>query len=1577
MSREVERLSFLDLMKQIDEEERAQRERGTLFELLTKTYLENEPIYRQLFDSVWLLKDVPEKYGIPKKDTGVDLVAKKRNSEELFAIQSKYYSTNYKISKTDIDSFLNEVGKSYYTEGIIITSTPYWTNNAESALNDRDKNISRIDLTQLQESRIDWSKFSFTNPKEVELKAPKTPRKHQEDAIKAVVDGFETADRGKLIMAPGTGKTYTSMVIAERLAEKKDGPFRVLYLVPSIQLLSQSLKGWSSDTKYSMDTIAVCSDRKVTKKSGSNELEDIAAADIGYPATTNYEKLLKYQKDIEGTSAKGNMLVVFSTYQSIDVIIEAQKHGFYEFDLIIADEAHRTTGATLSGEDDSHFVKVHKNSNIKAHKRLYQTATPRIYGESAHQKADDKSVLLYDMDNEELYGEELFYLGFGEAVHRGILSDYKVMVLAVDEAMVQKEMQHVFADKNNELQFDDVTKIIGTWNGLLKRKNNSNELYGVPMKRAIAFTGTIQKSKDITQMYQYIINEFVSDINASNAYSVDIRHADGSMNALEKNKKIDWLKAEVPKNSVKILSNARFLTEGVDVPDLDAVLFLQPRRSEIDIAQAVGRVMRNSVNKEYGYVILPIGVPEGISANQVLDDNEKYSVVWDILNALRSIDERFDAMINKLELNKKKPDKINVIGIGEAPEVNEETGEYVVEKKDELLPLDLYGNWTELEHAIYGKIVQKVGTTRYWETWSKDVAKIAQQHITRINALLDSEPATARIFEEFLKSLRYNINDSITQDGAIEMLAQHMITKPVFDALFEEESFALNNPVSKSMNGMVQRLEELGFNKDTEELEGFYESVRIRAEGIDNLEAKQTIIVQLYEKFFKEAFPRTTDSLGIVFTPVEVVDFIIHSVNDVLEKHFGKSISDEHVNILDPFTGTGTFITRLIQSGLIKKEDLLRKYTKEIYANEIVLLSYYIAAINIEETFKEVNEKQNNDDTYYPFEGLVLTDTFETTEHEATLDDDLFGDNNERLNRQKVSPITVIMGNPPYSIGQGSVNDNNQKNVYEKLDRSIEQTYAKHSTASLKKSLYDNYIRAFKWASDRIGDSGIIGFVTNASFIDSQSTDGLRKYWHEEFNHIYIFNLRGNQRTVGEKSRQEGGKIFGSGSRAPIAITILIKDGSDKHEIHYHEVEDYLSRDDKLNIISEYKSVENIEWQTIEPDVNNDWINQRNESFDDFLPLETKEKDSVFYDKSLGIGTNRDAWVYDFSKEAVITNTKRMIENYNYEVEKNSKIADKDKKWELANKDGSYIKWTNGLKEMYLKGENIILDESKVVQAMYRPFTKKWLFYDEQVIHRKRNFEKFIMNDNEYLVVSGASNNKGFSTLMTDLIMDIQLLMNAQSFPIFSTSEGFLEDNYYNLSDTLSKKLNMSVDDSFYYIYAILHQKDYRRKFSKNLTKSIARVPLIENSKPFVDFGKKLANLHVNYEKVAPSKDVVIEFNNESPSFQVNKMKFAKHRNDEGKLVNDKSIIIFNKDITIKNIPEKAYEYVVNGRSAIEWIIDQYQIKTDRKSGITDNPNDYSEDPKYIFNLLLSIVNVSVQTIDLVNSLPPLDIIEE
>lgn len=1565
MSDEQSRLSFVDLIKQVDQQEREQRDRGTLFELLTKVYLENDPMYRQLFDSVWLLNEVPEEYGIPKTDTGVDLVAKKRNSDELFAIQSKYYSADRKIGKGDIDSFLNEVGKQYYSAGIVFTSTPHWTNNAEDAITERDKPITRIDLTQLKESRIDWSEFTFDKPEEVTLTIPKTPRPHQEPAIQAVIEGFESAERGKLIMAPGTGKTYTSMVIAERLAKKKnDSPYRVLYLVPSIQLLSQALKGWTADSELSMDTIAVCSDRQVTRPSGDSDLRGMAAADIGYPATTDYKRLLNYQKDIEASESQGEMLVVFSTYQSIEVVGEAQQHGFHDFDLIIADEAHRTTGATESGEEDSHFVKVHDNVNVKADKRLYQTATPRVYGERAQEKADEMSALLYDMDDESLYGKELFHLGFGEAVHRGILSDYKVMVLAVDETMVQKQMQHVFADENSELNFDDVTKIIGTWNGLLKRKSNSNELYGEPMKRAIAFTGTIAQSKLITNMFQEVVTEFAEE--SSDAYNVDIQHADGTMNALEKNEKLDWLKAEVPEKSVKILSNARFLTEGVDVPDLDAVLFMQPRRSEIDIAQAVGRVMRKSPNKEYGYVILPIGVPDGISANYVLDNNEKYSVVWDILNALRSIDERFDAMINKLELNKKKPDKISIIGVDSPPETGED-GDYPISDEIEQLSYLDEKQLSDLENAIYGRIVQKVGTTRYWETWSKDVAKIAQQHITRINALIESEPATSEIFKEFLVSLQYNINDAISEDQAVEMLAQHMITKPVFDALFEEESFALNNPVSQSMNGMIERLETLGFNKDTEDLQGFYDSVYLRAEGVDNLEAKQEIIVELYEKFFKEAFPETTDSLGIVFTPVEIVDFIIHSINDILDKYFEKTLSDENVNILDPFTGTGTFITRLFQSGLIRKEDLLRKYSQEVFANEIVLLSYYIAAINIEETFKEISAED-----YQPFEGIVLTDTFDSTEQEATLNDDLFGENNQRLERQQEAPITVIMGNPPYSMGQRSANDDNQNTEYPKLDESIEKTYAKYTTANLKRSLYDSYIRAFKWASNRITDKGVIGFITNASFIDSQSTDGLRKTWHEEFNYIYILNLRGNARTQGEIRRKEAGNVFGSGSRTPIAITILVKDGSTNHEIYYNELGDYLSEKEKLKQVAKLDLLKNIKWEKIKPDENNDWINLRDQLYETYPSMEG----DIFNDRAIGISTNRDAWVYNFSKDSVLENSTEMIENYNTEV---SRLEGIENKLDILNNDPKYIKWTAGLRKSLGQGKKI-KDVGNILETVYRPFTKKYLNYNRAIIERPGRLNQVFGKENLIIYITGRGASRDFSAFAIDSFPNMDLMEKGQAFYLNNNSkkDTNLFGEFSNINDSFKAKIGVYDDrDIFNYVYGVLHSEEYRKRYANDLKKDFPRIPIVVNKEKYISIGQQLVNIHVNYEKIEPYEGLDIVYKNKNSSYEVKKMRFGKKRNEKGNLINDKSTIVFNKDIEIKQIPPKAYEYLVNGRSAIEWIMDQYQIKTDKQSGIVENPNEYSENSQYVFNLLLSIINMSVQTVDLVNELPPLDIVEE
>lgn len=1567
--------TFDAFIKSIDKDLLNERDRGTLFELVTQTYLKNEPMYTQIYDEVWALSEVPEEYNIRKNDTGVDLVAREKLTGDLVAIQCKYYSEDRKIFKKDIDSFLNEVGRKYYSKGIVISSTDNWGINAERALEDRDKSITRIGITQLRDSQIDWNKFKPDRITDTPLQTPKKPRSHQEPAIDAVVNGFSEEDRGKLIMAPGTGKTYTSLIIAEKMAEKKDGQFRVLYLVPSIQLLSQSLRGWTGDTQYreSMNAFAVCSDRKVTKQKSKNKLDDITATDLGFPATTNYKELIK-QYEVSKKQKDNKLSVVFSTYQSLEVIQEAQENGFFEFDLIICDEAHRTTGATLQGNEESHFVKVHDNRNIKGIKRLYQTATPRVFGDKAKSKADEMSVKIADMDDESTYGAEFYRLGFGEAVHKNILTDYKVMVLAVDESMVQKEAQKLLSDENNELQFDDVTKIIGCWNGLLKRKNNSDQLFGEPMKRAIAFTDTIANSKMITDMFQTVVEDYVGQENP-NPFNVEVEHADGTMNAMEKNEKINWLKSEVPDRTCRILSNARFLTEGVDVPELDAVMFLKPRKSKIDIAQAVGRVMRKAEGKKYGYIILPIGVPSGVDAETVLDNNKKYQVVWDVLNALRSIDERFDATVNKIRLNKKKPEQIMPVSIQDPPKVDEDSGTYQIENIQEQLNMYQFTNeeYSELEKIIYGKIVKKVGNTHYWDVWSKNVAHIAQQHITRITTMLENEPEIKKMFNIFIKSLRMNINNTISVEEAIEMLAQHMITKPVFDSLFEQESFALNNPVSKSMDFMIDKLESYGLNKNQEDLEGFYQSVKLRAEGIDNLKAKQTIIVQLYQEFFKKGFPNITDRLGIVFTPIEVVDFIIHSVQDLLKKHLNKSLSDKNVNILDPFTGTGTFITRLLQSGIINKEKLLYKYTNEIYANEIVLLSYYIAAINIEETYKEVS--QTNE--YIPYEGIVFTDTFETTENENIIDYDLFNENNKRLQKQNNEPITVIIGNPPYSARQTSDNDNNQNNVYLKLDQKIRDNFAKYADVRNKNTLYDSVFRALMWASERITGNGVIGFIINNSFLESTTATGVRKYLQEKFNYIYIVNLKGSIRgKIGDDSKKEGGNIFDIVTG--VTIILLVKDGSEEHEINYLNLGDYKSKDEKLNELNSMRPLSSINFNKLKPDSNFDWINQRINSYDEFYALDGY----IFKDRSLGVSTNRDSWVYNFNREKVIENTERMVANFNNEVERLIEVVEPAERLNKLNQDPSYISWSSGLKSKFNKGKLLTVNRDEVIRSYYRPFTKKWLYYDNNVIERQRKFRKKFGNYNEIILVPGKGSRRSFSAVVTNMIPDLNVLdAGAQGFFKYDNSVAinslFESHENSNINDVFSRKLKLSNDEVFSYIYGILHSEEYREKYKNNLSRTLPRVPILNNANEFVKVGKKLRALHLNFEEYELRDEVIVEYKSKTPSYVVKQIDFATKYNSKGKPVKDKSTIIFNNDILIKNIPLTAYNYIINGRSAIDWIIDQYQVSNNSDTNITENPNEYSENQKYVFNLLKSVIEVSIQTVEIVNEIPIMDVIEE
>jgi len=867
-------------------------------------------------------------------------------------------------------------------------------------------------------------------------------------------------------------------------------------------------------------------------------------------------------------------------------------------------------------------------------------------------------------------------------VEKDLLTDYKVLVLTLNEKNVPPAVQEMITDNEGEINTDDIPKLIGCVNALSKQILGDEEFKesdSEPMRRSVAFCQTITDSKNIKDAFNITSNAYINSLPRDKRelmVLIDSDHIDGTMSAPKRDELMGWLKAETEDNECRVLTNVRCLSEGVDVPSLDSVMFLSARNSQVDVVQSVGRVMRKSPGKKYGYIIIPIVVPSHIEADKALDDSERYKVVWTVLNALRAHDDRFNATINKIELNKNRPKQILVAGSAFAfdddgnPILVDDDKSNLETTKELTAQLSL--QFENVQNIIFARMVKKVGDQRYWEQWAKNVAEIAEKQVERINHLILKKVDHKEAFASFLKGLKKNINPSITQQEAVEMLSQHIITKPVFEALFEDYSFVKNNPISVSMQTMLNLLEEETIEKDTETLQKFYESVRMRASGIDNAEGKQHVIVELYDKFFKTAFPKMVKRLGIVYTPVEVVDFIIHSVNYALKKEFDRNLGDENIHILDPFTGTGTFITRLIQSGLIDKKNLSHKYQHEIHANEIVLLAYYIATVNIENVYHDTMGKIE----YKAFDGICLTDTFQLGEtfESAKLFSDIFTQNSKRLVKQKKAPLRVIISNPPYSIGQKSANDNAQNQSYPKLESDIAKTYAKESSAGLSKSLYDAYIKAFRWSTDRLDkNGGVVCFISNGAWLDGQATEGFRKCLEKEFTSIYVFNLRGNQRTSGELSRKEGGKIFGSGSRAPIAITLLVKNpkkADKKAAIYYYDIGDYLSRKEKLDIIKSFGSVDNLEmmWKTISPNEHGDWISQRNDLFDTFIPLAPNKKfdlksRSFFNTYAIGVATNRDSWVYNFSKKEVKKNMKLMIDFYNkqqkkylIEKEKNSKI---------------------------------------------------------------------------------------------------------------------------------------------------------------------------------------------------------------------------------------------------------------------------------------------------------------------------------
>ena len=1553
--------------------------KGRLFERLMKTYFGEDPVYKERFSQVWLWSEWASiRPGFDGADTGIDLVAEEREGGYC-AIQCKCYAPGTRISKPHLDSFIAASARDPFTARIVVDTGDGWGPNARKTIAPLKPACGVLRFGDLASRPFDWPDLVHEKPEALSYRGePFSLRPHQKTALDDVTGGFEAQDRGQLIMACGTGKTFAALRIAEAVAGIGG---RVLYLVPSISLFQQSMREWATQRAIPHRYIGICSDTRA----GRND-EDASLQELEIPVTTDPSTISRALR----LPRPDAITVVFCTYHSLGIVERAQDDGAPAFDIVLCDEAHRTTGIERPGDPTSPFVLVHDAQRIRAAKRLYMTATPRLYTEGAKAKAASHEVEVFSMDNRATYGPEFHRLAFSRAVERNLLSDYKVVVLALSEQHVDAALQAHLASGDSEINISDAAKIVGCWRAL---QNPENKRPGdgpiSRLTRAIAFTNTIQFSQRLVAHWDNIVGQAIEQMPEAErhgAFRCETRHVDGQHHALERKRCIEWLKGDSG-GPCRILSNARCLSEGIDVPALDAVLFMDSRKSQVDIVQAVGRAMRKAEGKEYGYIVLPVAVPAGVEPDKALDDDERFAVVWGVLRALRSHDDRFDAEINKIDLNDTPTDRIIFSGDG------------IGGPGDGSSPLELPFPPLDLPPgAIFAKVVEKCGDRRYWETWAKDVAAIFSRLVHRIeNLLASSDNETLREwFDAFHEELKVSINESITRDNAIEMMAQHILTRPVFEALFEHYDFAAGNPVARALDALRQDFGEFGLENETRDLERFYESVRMRARGLDNSEARQHVLMELYEKFFATALKKDADRLGIVYTPVEIVDFILNSADHVVRREFGRSLSDEGVHVLDPFTGTGIFLVRLIQSALVRESDLARKYHGEFHANEIVLLAYYIAAIHIEEAF---HGRRGPESAYEPFDGIVLTDTFNLHTDRTGFPKNWLPVNSARAERQQDLPIQVIVGNPPWSAGQRSSADDNPNVTYPELEKRVAKTYAARSTATLKNSLYDTYKMAIRWASDRIGEQGVIALVTNGSWIDGNVDSGVRACLAEEFSSIYVLNLRGNQRTQGERSRQEGGKVFGQGSRAPVAITILVRNPEASHDgcrILYRDIGDYLRREEKLAVLREAGSIAGIEdWRTITPDRHHDWIGQRSEEFQKLYPVGSKAAkagktdEAVFTLFSNGYKTGKDA--YHIQLLARCLYEERPQDGGR--LSRCSAGVGQIQEWITLGRDHSrdhrpsFLKHSMGSElKNRLSAGNQRPFQRKRSKSEYRPFVKQHCYADTVLANPRYQRDIFPdkTSENRAICVPGVGSTKPFSALVTDTMPDLELISFGQCFPRYRYREraevqrelpgiesgrGRLD----NISDTALRAFRVRYNDNtitkdaiFDYVYGVLHASAYRERFANDLAKELPRIPLAPDFHAFAKAGRELAELHLGYETCEEySLEVAFAHSGDPrPShFRIGDraMRFA---DDE------KTVLAVNEHVSLRGIPASAHTYQVNGRSPLEWFIDRYRITQDQESGIVNDPNGWFDDPRELVAAIRRIVHVSVETARIVTGLP-------
>lgn len=1524
--------TFDKILAEIRQKSENTVELGKKFEKLVLDYFETDRHYRGEFEKIQMWDEWSKKNNVRRPDEGVDLVATLHDGS-FCAIQCKCYSDSTDLTYEDISTFLATYRSYKMTRPILVFTGDKINDKANYHLKKHGVSVITSDL--LRQTRIDWS--GYPRLKSIEQKKL---RDYQQKAFDDVMGKFTDADRGKMIMACGTGKTFTSLRIAEK--QVADGGL-ILYLVPSITLIQQSMREWS-DNRYSKhEYMAVCSDTTVKDEDGTiTELESRVSTDA--KTLENYLMNRDHKKT----------MVIFSTYHSVERVGKAIRSLGEEFDLVFCDEAHRT----VQGADESYYSFVHKNSNIPAKKRLYMTATPKVYSEAVVNKARKHEREIIDMADEKTYGKDFHRLTFSDAVHKyEALSDYRVIIAHIPVSDIPKDIQQNSSDDEGLLELERITRMQVIWKAIMEKDPDIEKDF---LQRMIVFSNRIKDSKKFAgETDSGDVVSFSKVVDTFKKYEPTKKtataiHVDASTKSLERKKRLHWLaESNTKPDECRLLTNAKCLSEGVDVPALDGVAFMEPRSSKVDVVQAVGRVMRRFENKRYGYVILPVAVPAGMDPNDTLDKSNVWKVVWQVLNALRSHDNELEIEINQLALKKPDPGgliagKIKVMDLGES-------------QTDVDIERLLHTN-------ISIKTLEKVGDHDYFDKYGVKIGEAAVEIEEKVAKKI-KDPDIKKIFDSFKSSLNNVVGDSITEKDVKKVIAQHIVLSRIFDTLFDNQ-FTSMNPISKEFGKIV---EKLGLGNQVADLEEFYHKVDAEVQEIgDDREKRQNFIKKIYGNFFVVVDKKGTEKHGIVYTPVEIIDFIINSVEHLLDDNFGKSFKNMGVKVLEPFAGTGTFISRLLESGHFGN-NLRAKYEKDITANELILLAHYIATVNIETTYQSLRRGSE----YAPFNGMTYVDTLgmnprhlthpEKSKKQQKLDS-LLPVLDERIRSQRNGKIDVIIGNPPYSAGQKKFSDENKNALYPEIDERIKDTYLKKTNASNVVSIYDSYIRSIRWMSDRINGHGLIGIVTNGSFIRSDTASGMRMSLEEEFNKIIVFDLlgkagvEGNGRNVFEYAGQSGG------SKSPICIMFLVKTHpktkDEKCMIKYYSIgSKYYSGPDKRNRVKQLKNINGIKkWQVIYPDKYNDWLSHRNSDFEKYVELGNKDVKkgkngrAIFKIYSSGIKTHRDVWVYNSSKDVLIEN---MYKHVKYCNSQNPEKPIIDKK---------QAQWSADLKTSLKKYGKQKFDENKIRTTIYRPFFKQKMYYDRvfnSAMYRIPSF--FPKKNTENLVILIPSKvQQQFSVLITDAIPDLHSNGDSQCFPFYIYNNGKSKDNI--LDSALNeyrnhyKNKNITKKDIFYYVYGILHHRAYKSKFHNNLTRELPHIPMAPDFEKFKDMGKQLADLHLNYETCK-------RFNLGKPKINIIKFKklsFASNKKlkNNTKSEKNKSVLQVDGKEMYDNIPDMTY--TVNGRTPLEWVMDRYMITHDTDSGITNDPCTDID----LIPLIERAVYVGVESDKLINLLP-------